>query len=253
MGNDLSVRGLLAAWGPPVPLAGQGCAGRPPKAPQRSLAGPDGVDKDSPMGFFAAPLPLTGQPFAQPREPAGPRPPADELPGVVPLELFIFQSDSTVLTLTDAQVYSSGVLFRMHAVTRRRNETEVRWKELRDGRTMRAISGVPEGMNPLPDWLLRCGIETADGRKVTTIDSFRPAPTSFAEAGNMLTLRSVGGSSGDSQWSARHDLWLWQFPPAAPLRLVVEWPAVGIPETSLWLDGEMLAEASLRVQPFWKP
>jgi hypothetical protein len=214
------------------------------------------------MGFFAAPSPLAGAPFggprepggtpfAQPREPARLRPPADELPGVLPLELFIFQGEATVLTLTDAQVYSSGVLFRMHAVSRRRDETEVRWKELRDART-RAVSGVLDGMD-LPDWLLRCGIETADGRKISTIDSFRPAPTSFAEAGNLLTLRSVGGSSGDSHWSARHDLWLWQFPPAAPLRLVVEWPAVGIPETSLWLDGEALTEASLRVQPFWKP
>ncbi|MEO8284366.1 MAG: hypothetical protein ABI568_13360 [Pseudarthrobacter sp.] len=51
--------------------------------------------------------------------------------------------------------------------------------------------------------------------------------------------------------SANAALWLWPLPPAGDLRLVAQCTDMGLPESSISLDGLQLRDAAAGVQKYW--
>lgn len=50
--------------------------------------------------------------------------------------------------------------------------------------------------------------------------------------------------------SAMGTLWLWPLPPAGDLRLLAQWTSMGMPESSIVLDGSRLRAAAAAVQQY---
>ena len=46
-------------------------------------------------------------------------------------------------------------------------------------------------------------------------------------------------------------MWLWPLPPARDLRLVAQWTDMGMPESSITLDGTRLRDAAANAQKYW--
>jgi len=61
-----------------------------------------------------------------------------------------------------------------------------------------------------------------------------------------------GGGTGGGESSTMHDgLWLWPLPPEGPLELVLQWPAFGIGESRVIVDGGQLRALAASVKPLW--
>lgn len=67
----------------------------------------------------------------------------------------------------------------------------------------------------------------------------------------MLSNQGQGGGGGGSTYSGGDQLWLWPAPPAGPIELVVQWPALGVEETRVVLDGTAMRELTDRAKPYW--
>jgi hypothetical protein len=92
--------------------------------------------------------------------------------------------------------------------------------------------------------IFRFGVAYPDGRKATNIGH---PPFGEEPVGPVLMQR--GGGGGGRSWSFGY--WLWPLPPPGPLRVVIEWPALGVPQTDLELDGAVLAAAAADVDVLW--
>jgi len=60
-----------------------------------------------------------------------------------------------------------------------------------------------------------------------------------------------GGGGGGPYGQVQFDMWLWPLPPPGRLRVVCEWPAYDIAETSVELDATELVGDAARAQPVW--
>jgi len=98
----------------------------------------------------------------------------------------------------------------------------------------------------LPADLVRFGIQFPDGGRATNLDTDRARPDSYRpESG----LRTQGGSSSGGEASQRFSA--WPLPASGDVVLVCEWPAYGIAESRLIIDGDALRAAAARAQPVW--
>jgi hypothetical protein len=98
----------------------------------------------------------------------------------------------------------------------------------------------------LPPEVFRFGVEYADGRKATNLGN--PFPVGDEQPTGPVLMERGGGGGGRS-WSFGY--WLWPLPPPGPLRVVIEWPAEGVPLTDIELDGAVLAAAAAEVDVLW--
>jgi hypothetical protein len=117
------------------------------------------------MSFFEPPAPPPG-PVSRAMVVSSPPwlgPPLNALPGIAPVELVIARTDETVVALAGIQAYPAGFGFtlclRLRTVSPRE---EQQFPYLLDR--------VPVEGGPLPDELLRFGVQFADGRKATNLD-----------------------------------------------------------------------------------
>jgi hypothetical protein len=99
------------------------------------------------------------------------------------------------------------------------------------------------------------GVQLPDGRKVTTLDSWRDVDDLHQldrpPDGPVLIETGGGGSGSDWDASSQRPVWLWPLPAPEPFDLVVEWPAAGIPVTRASLDGAAIVAASASAVPVW--
>lgn len=100
---------------------------------------------------------------------------------------------------------------------------------------------------PLPDDLLRFGVEFADGRKATNLGRNWDLPESQEPLGPILSQRGGGGGGRTYE----HGWWLWPLPPGDRLAFVTEWPAQGLGLTRHEIDAEPLRRAAERARPIW--
>jgi hypothetical protein len=101
---------------------------------------------------------------------------------------------------------------------------------------------------PLPDDLLRFGVEFEDGRKATNLGwHWDDLPEGQEPPGPILQQRGGGGGGR----SYRHGWWLWPLPPGDRLAFVTEWPAQGIELSRHEIDAEPLRRAAGRARPIW--
>ena len=166
-------------------------------------------------------------------------PPHNVLPGIAPVELVIARTDDTVAALAGIQAYPAGFGFTLCLRLRTVSAQE-------EQQFPYLLDRVPVEGDPLPDELLRFGVQFADGRKATNLD--RPAYDPDQEPDRPV-LHPHGGGGGGSAWDMEH--WVWPLPPPGPFAFVCEWPARGIAESRVEIDAGSILEAAGRTVTFW--
>lgn len=176
-------------------------------------------------------------------------PPEDELPVLFPVSEILAATDHVAIALLGVRVHRDGMEFAVERKLRRQELPMTDWGEL----CAQFMEHWPTGGATAPADRLRFGLVLGDGEKVLADQSLFAGgvdPT-IAPTGHTLTRRGGGGGGGGRSYSASDALWLWPAPPAGPIELVMQWPALGIGERHLVLDGtEMLAHIP-QVQPLW--
>lgn len=206
------------------------------------------------MAFFQDfPLPTQPQRGRQVRyvPPPWSGAPRYELPALVQVGQFLHYSPSRVIAVKGVEVFSTGCNIDLTWIIRRSAETDEEWE---------ALNGVffqhgfrPKAGQNLLDVLFLFGVELPDGSRAFTgaHGGNRYMDPSQQPTAPVLTFNGGGGSGGDDELAGSGSLWLWPLPDAGDLRLVTQWPALGIDESSLILDGGQLRTAAAGAQAFW--
>lgn len=163
------------------------------------------------MDFFPGPPDPPNEDEVQEQpQPVWMNPPEDVLPGVVPVELVLGRSASTVVALTGMRAFPTGLQMNLAVRVRGRVSRRDLNSEVFDG---------PYGHDMDPQWQagrLKWGFELADGRRVTNVDPWpeqpnqdhsRPhRPDDWLWEPDHPVLQ--GGGGGGGQRSVDRDYWL---------------------------------------------
>ena len=196
------------------------------------------------MAFFDAPPPIPEAP-KPPVVPAWFGPPERVLGGIVPQNLLMAKNDKAAVAITRLVAYPLGFSIELTMVSRS------------------PIFDLPPVMphfRQRPGETLenqfRFGMLYSDGTKVSA-DQLKTA--SGAEAWSNLAalehppdpmLRPSGGGGGSgNRWQWIY--WATPLPPAGPLKFVVQWLAVEIPESSAEIDSQVILDAADSATPIW--
>lgn len=173
------------------------------------------------MGFFEDQLP-------DPPEIAAARPwerPLTVIPSLVPLRLRLAHTEQAAVFITGIFVYPTGYELAVSARTQLSVETI--------GRFSSAASG-----DRIPSDFLRFGFQYSDGARATNLGAGAHPPGREPDQPILRTLL-VSGNTHGTDWR----YWAWPLPPAGPVSLVCEWPALRIPETRADIQAEMISGA----------
>jgi hypothetical protein len=96
----------------------------------------------------------------------------------------------------------------------------------------------------------RLGLGFADGVRLTNLSPALGVPADAR--GPLLVPLDVPGPPGLGQPPGRRH-WVWGLPPRGPLTVAVEVPALGVPETTVELDGEAVRAAGAKAELLWDP
>jgi hypothetical protein len=177
------------------------------------------------------------------RRPAWVEPPADVVPGIVPVELVLARTPQRAIGLTGIRAYPTGFSCTLH----------LRLREVIPGEQSNfgAFNMFGDGVDPageFADYYLCFGVGFADGRKATNLElrhDFDEGP-----APDPPTLWIIRWEGYDRlAWEV--DAWVYGLPPPGPLAFVCEWPARGIPESRSEIDARLVLEAAVRAAPIW--
>jgi len=153
------------------------------------------------------------------------------MPGVAPDALVLARTDDIVVALGDLRAYPNGFQFAVTAFAR---------EPLRDRQAFGSGGFLRHfGPGPVPDDFLRFGLRFPDGTVLTNLDPGSPGPD---ETGPRLLPE--GGSGGTRRYEQSY--WVWPLPPPGRIDVVCEWPAHGIPETTVELDAGVVLAAAQR-------
>lgn len=179
-------------------------------------------------------------------------PPRYELPAIVPVGRFVYQSPTFVLAIEAAKVSSTGCTFDVTWMLRRTDEEDRKWAEL-NAVFHRPAPQVRDGGLSAESVLL-FGFQFPDGTKASSssLAMYEPKSLDQEPDGPVFEYRPRGGNGGEDDMSANGALWLWPLPPAGDLRLVAQWTDMGMPESSITLDGAQLREAAAGAQKYWQ-
>ncbi len=178
--------------------------------------------------------------------------PAHELPAVVHIGQFLHRSRTFIMVVELAKVYSTGCSFDLTWTLRRGDEDDEAWARLNA-----AFFGHPHSMQPIerrPFAALLLGVQLPDGTKAradSTLHGRYPPGTAMQPDPPVLVLQGNGGNGGDDEMAGKGSVWLWPLPPAGDFRLVAQWAELGMPETSIAIDGSQLREAAAGAQKYW--
>ena len=175
-------------------------------------------------------------------------PPGDELGAVVPLGLVVGRSESGVVALPHATVYSTGLAFDVLAAARGLSNAQ-------SNRLFHEQHLFEEDEEP-PSGFLRIGLELPGGARVSNLGGRMHRrqfmkPDEEPDFPVFLEHGCGGGSSGRGRVSLHPAFWLWPIPGPGTLRVFCEWPVVEIPLSTVKVEGAVLAEAATQVAPLW--
>ena len=159
--------------------------------------------------------------------------PQTQFPGIVPIGTLLFdRSERAAIAITGMSAYTSGFEF---SVIRLIRPGTPGWDEDPEP----GAPGEPFAAHRSFEISLRL----SDGR---TIGSGRPSGDS-EPAEPFLRQQGGGGSShyNQSRW------WAWPLPPAGPLEFIAQWPTLGIGETRVSIDAELILDAARRSVQIW--
>jgi hypothetical protein len=178
-------------------------------------------------------------------------PPVYAVGSAVPLQRLLVRTDSLVVALTRVVAFPSGCQFDLRVAARASVPDRADRRRLRA-----AFLGDDSDLSELgrPDEPFRCGIRFADGTTVTSVDPapwWDPTSPMWPEAPVLVEYGSLGTHiEADRLWCGP-GYWLWPLPPPKPFTLVVDWPAAGIPQTEVELDGAAIAAAGEAAELLW--
>ncbi|KHL01078.1 hypothetical protein LK10_18235 [Sinomonas humi] len=197
------------------------------------------------MGFFP-PVSESGRTYPpQPQLPEWFAPPSLEMPAVVPLDVVLAQTDRVTLAVECARVYANGATLEVRCVRRRTDESDREWAAQAHDHPGMRLAGLADRTS------LRFGILYPDGSKALT-DAEPAWPIAEAPAPRAVLRHASGsGSGGEQNRTTELSLWLWPLPAPGPHRLVAEWQAADIGESSMEFDGALLRSAAERARPYW--
>jgi hypothetical protein len=198
------------------------------------------------MGFFDIPPPEQDEDdFSDLEE----YPEGRWMPGILPLARFIGRSEQAAVGVGQLLVLPDGFEINVVAWLRRPPQRRRHRHEPFDREIMLATHG-PYGpwdeAGQLPDEFVRFGVQFADGGRATNLDLQVRWPDASDPIHGMST-HSGSSSSGESEQT----FWIWPVPDEGDIALVCEWPAYGIGESWLTIDGDELRAAAARAQPVW--
>jgi hypothetical protein len=165
----------------------------------------------------------------------------DELGVHLSLNAVVGRSDNGVIALSHAVVHSKGLTFELLAQARGLRGAQP--NQIFHEQHMWQIDPYD-----LPDGFLRIGVELPDGTRVSNLAGRRNLDFETRPRGSVLVQAGGGGGqSGDGFATMRPAFWLWPLPEPGTLQLAVEWPVVGIPLSTVGVDGAQLSAAAERV------
>ncbi|MFB2599018.1 hypothetical protein ACEXQE_14600 [Herbiconiux sp. P17] len=153
-------------------------------------------------------------------------------------------TESVVIALVGAHVYSDGVELLIDRRLRRGRMPAAEWS-----RVQAEFTG-HWAPSPSAD-RLRWGIALGDGQQVV-LDGMRNGLDGDAPAGHSLMLTGGGGGGDTSFYRMADGLWLWPLPPEGPLEIVLQWPALGIPESRVLLNATAIRALAPAARPLWQ-
>jgi hypothetical protein len=192
--------------------------------------------------FFPTPPDPGGVEEEDEPQPVWLNPPDDVLPGIVPVELILGRSDQAVVMLAGMRAFSTGLAMTLLVRTRIR----IRGFDLND-----EVFDGPYRHDQDDAWQrdrLKWGFEFADGRRATSADPW-PDPVDAQPTPQRAVLS--GGGGGGSARAVDRDYWLWPLPPPGALTVVLQWPHLGIEQTTSRIDADQIVAAATRAQPIW--
>lgn len=196
-------------------------------------------------GFFPADPPAT-EPPVEPRRERNPsfEPSADELPVLFAVSEVIARGENVVIALTGVRVFSDGIELLIERHLRRGSIDEGDWRQVH------GMFAEHWGRGALAPDRLRWGLVLGDGTRLFAEDRFG-APFDADPDRHTMRVNGGSGSGDDDRYTMRNPLWVHPLPPEGPLELVVQWPAFGIGESRVVLDGGRIAALAPSVKPLW--
>jgi hypothetical protein len=196
------------------------------------------------MEFFPEPVAAMEEPEELP-QPAWMTAPGDMLPGVVPVEIVIGRSPSTVVLLTGMRVFPTGIEMTLGVRVRGRVRRRELHGEVFDG---------PYSHDRDDDWQagrLKWGFELADGRRVTNVDPPPWPPERFDPSWEPAHPVLMGHGGGGGNRAVDREYWLWPLPPTGRLQVACQWLDQGIDMTVHDLDVQPFLAAAARARSVW--
>jgi hypothetical protein len=184
------------------------------------------------------------EPEVEYRRPAWVEPPADVVPGIVPVELILARTPQRAIGLTGIRAYPTGFACTLHLRLRQIIPGEQSFFGIFGMFDMLELDPAGE----LADYYLRVGVGFADGRKATNLQRHRdfengPPPDPPA-------LRLIRWEGYD-RLAQEVDVWVWGLPPPGPLTFACHWPTEQIPPSEAVLDSGLILAAAARAQTLW--
>jgi hypothetical protein len=188
------------------------------------------------MGFFDS------IPELPPREPVrepnlGWLPSDAVIAGAMPGGLLLLRTEDVAVSIGGIYAYPNGFEFYVHVRMRGSYKDDAQ------------VWGDPFGFGrhgPSTGAGLRFGVLFADGRRGAMGQDHL---TVVAHREGVVVTRHGGGSGTPWRWDAK--LWVHPLPPDGPVRLVADWPALGVAETHVELDGTAIRAAAARAVVLW--
>jgi hypothetical protein len=207
------------------------------------------------VSFFEPPPPRP-EPAREP-EPVLPPwfgPPETVLGVAVATHRVLARTDTVVIALVGLTAYPTGCTFDLDLAVRRTDQDMAVWEAWQaavfEGHHA-ARRVLPSGA--VPDELLRCGVQLADGSKATNVGQ-RPVWEDMSREPSAPVFFDSGGGGGSGRQNllrSNRGYWLWPLPSAEPFEFVIEWPLFGVPVTRTKIDGAAIVDAAARAEPLW--
>jgi hypothetical protein len=173
--------------------------------------------------------------------------PNDELPAIYGVSQMLAITEHVAIALVGVYVYRDGVEFRVERRLRRHGVSGSQWRE----QSAAFMEHWPGGRTGKDD-RLRYGLVLSDGQRLVDGMPFIGGSDPTAQPDGHVLTRSGGGTSGDDRVFSGYDgLWLWPAPPAGPVELVVQWPAMRIAETRVHIAAGPILDLISRAAPIW--
>jgi hypothetical protein len=168
--------------------------------------------------------------------------PDDELGVAVPMQHKVASSAEAIVVLTDCVAFTTG--FSLGVGIRKKHEPPP--------------MPFPRA-RPSDEMSLEVGVRFSDGRETARAGhgpsealgswyrDWSEGKDPPAPIGPIIGMGGWGG--GSKRWDMRY--WVWPLPPDGPMTITCRWPAGGVPNGAVEVDGSAIRRAGLSSEKLW--